>query len=50
LREDVDLTSAWIKGPLQSDGKALLLGPRPVIREAEALLDEGVDIDGSMLS
>ena len=34
-----------IKRSLQRDIEALLLGPRPVIGEIEALLDEGIDID-----
>ena len=45
LREDVGFPSLRIEGPLQGDLKALLLGPRPVISEIEALLDQGVDID-----
>ena len=35
---------------LQSDIEALLLGPRPVIGEVEAFLDEGVDIDRPVLA
>ena len=52
LREQIDLASGRIKGPLQGDIEALLLGPRSVIGEIEALLDEGVDIDraGALLS
>ena len=42
--------AAGIKRPLQRDVEALLLGPRPVIGEIEAFLDEGVDIDGPMLA
>ena len=42
--------AAGIEGPLQGDIEALLLGPRPVIGEIEALLDEGVDIDRPVLS
>jgi hypothetical protein len=33
---------------LQSDVEALLLGPRTVIGEVQAFLDEGVDIDKSV--
>ena len=39
-----------IKRLFQRDIEALLLGPRPVIGEIEAFLDEGVDIDGPMLT
>ena len=46
----IDLTGGRVKGPLQSDIEALLLGPRPVIGEIEALLDQGVDIDRPMLA
>ena len=34
----------------QSDVKALLLGPRPVIGKIEALLDESIDIDRSVFT
>ena len=50
LREQIDLTGGRVKGPLQGDIEALLLGPRPVIGEIEALLDQGVDIDRPVLS
>ena len=50
LREQIDLTGGRVKGPLQGDVEALLLGPRPVIGEIEALLDQGVDIDRPVLS
>ncbi len=50
LGKHVDLTSVGIKGPLQGDIEARFLGPRPVISEIEAFLDEGVDIDRSMLA
>jgi hypothetical protein len=46
----IDLTCGRVKGPLQGDVEALLLGPRSVISEIEALFDQGVDIDRSMLS
>ena len=49
LREQIDLTGGGVKGPLQRDIEALLLGPRPVIGEIEALLDQGVDIDRPVL-
>ena len=39
-----------IKRLFQLDIEALLLGPRPVIGEVEAFLDESVDIDGPMLT
>ena len=45
LREHIDFAGGRVKRPLQRDIEALLLGPRPVIGEIEALLDEGVDID-----
>ena len=35
---------------LQRDIEALLLGPRPVIGEIEAFLDEGIDIDKPVLT
>ena len=38
-----------VKGPLQRDIEALLLGPSPVIGEIEALLDQRVDIDRPVL-
>ena len=50
LREQIDLASGRVKGPLQGDSEALLLGPRPVIGEVEALIDQGVDIDRPMFS
>ena len=50
LREHVGFTSGRIQGPFQGDVEALLLGPRPVIGEIEALLDEGVDIDRPVLA
>ena len=37
LREDVGFASGGIQGPLERDIEALLLGPRPVIGEIEAL-------------
>ena len=43
-------TSGRIEGPLQGDIEALLFGPRPVIGEIEALLDEGIDIDGPVFA
>ena len=39
LREQIDLASSRVKGPLQGDIEALLLSPSPVIGEIEALLD-----------
>src|SRR5258707_490351 len=50
LGKHVDLPSVGIKGPLQGDIEALFLGPRPVISEIEAFLDQRVDIDRSMLA
>src|SRR5207249_3389081 len=50
LGKHVDLTSVGIKGPLQGNIEALFLGARPVISEIEAFLDEGVDIDRSVLA
>ena len=50
LREDIDFAGSRIEGPLQRDIEALLLGPRPVIGEVEAFLDEGVDIDEPVLA
>ena len=46
----VDLASVRIKGPLQGDIEALFLGPRSVIGEIEAFLDQGVDIDRPVLA
>ena len=43
-------TGSRVKGPFQGDSEALLLGPRSVIGEIEALIDQGVDIDRPMLS
>ena len=42
--------SGWIKRSLQGNGEALLFGPRAVIGEVEAFLDEGVDIDRPVLT
>ena len=39
-----------VKGPFQGYREALLLGPCPVIGEIEALIDQGVDIQGTVLS
>ena len=50
LREQIDLASGRVKGPLKGDIEALLLGPRPVIGEIEALIDQGIDIDRPVLS
>ena len=50
LREHIDLAGGRIEGPLQGDVEALLLGPRAVVGEIEALLDEGVDIDRPVLT
>ena len=50
LREQIDLTGSRVKGPLQGDCEALLLGSRSVIGEIEALIDQGVDIDRTVLS
>ena len=50
LREQIDLSSGRVKGSLQGDIEALLLGPSPVVGEIEALLDQGVDVDRPMLS
>src|SRR5262245_52303565 len=41
LWEYVNLASGRIKGPLQSDLEALILGASTMIGEIEALLDEG---------
>ena len=38
------------KDLFQRDIEALLLGPRPVIGEIEAFLDERIDIDGPVLT
>src|SRR5208282_1856826 len=50
LREQINLTGGRVKILLQGDIEALLLGPRPMIGEIEALLDQGVDIDRPVLS
>ena len=50
LREHVGFTSGGIQRSFQGDVEALLLGPRPVIGEVEAFLDERVDIDGAVLA
>src|SRR5262249_36071639 len=44
LREYIDLTGGRIKGPLQSDLEALILGARTMIGQIKALLDEGISI------
>src|SRR5262249_28362005 len=45
-----ELPGIGIKGPFEGDGESLLLGSGPMIREVEALLDEGVDVDGPMFA
>src|SRR5258708_32136957 len=50
LGKRVHLTGVRIKGPLQSDVEAWLLGSRSVIGEIEAIFHEGVDIDRSVLA
>src|SRR5579863_9669057 len=50
LGKHIHLTGVRIKGPLQGDIEARPLGPRSVISEVEALFDEGVDIDRSVLA
>src|SRR5436190_4422528 len=50
LREKHGLACGRIKGALQSDIESRFLGPRSVIGQIEALLDEGVDIDTPGLS
>jgi hypothetical protein len=49
LRETVNFTCGRIQRTLERDVEPLLLGPRPVIGEVEALLDQGVDIDWPVL-
>ena len=50
MREKHGLACGRIKGALQSDIESRFLGPRSVIGQIEALLDEGVDIDTPGLS
>ena len=50
LREQINLAGGRIEGPRQRDVEALLLSPRPVIGENEALLHESVEIDSPVLS
>src|SRR4029077_1667783 len=50
LREKIDVASGRVKGPFKGDSEALLLSPRPVIGEIEALIDQRVDIDGSVFA
>ena len=50
LRENVGFASGRIKRPFQRDIEALLFGPRPVIGEIEAFLNESIDIDRPMLT
>src|SRR3974390_1656429 len=45
LWEHVGFTGGRIEGSLQGDVEARLLGPRPVIGEIEALLDQPIDVD-----
>jgi hypothetical protein len=44
------LTGSRIKGPFQADIETLLLRSRTVIGQIDRFLDEGVDIDRSMLA
>src|SRR6476619_7242198 len=50
LWEQIDLSGGRVKGPFKGDSEALLLSPRPVIGEIEALIDQGVNIDRPVLS
>src|SRR4029077_17234378 len=50
LREKINLASSRVKGSFEGDIEALLLRPRSVIGEIEALIDQGVNIDRSVLS
>src|ERR1700682_4457924 len=50
LREKIDLARGRIKGTLQGDIESLFLGPRSVIGQIEALLDDSIDIDRPVLS
>ena len=50
LWEHVGFAGRGIKRPLQRDIEALLFGPRPVIGEIEAFLNESVDIDGPVFA
>jgi hypothetical protein len=50
LWENVGFAGIGIKRLFHFDIEALLLGPSPMIGEIEAFLDEGVNIDGPMLT
>jgi NHL repeat len=50
LWEQIGLTGGRVKGPLQGDIEALLLGAGTVIGQIEALLHESIDIDRPVLS
>ena len=50
LREDIRLAGGRIKGSLKRNVKPLLLGARPMVGKAQALLDEGINIDEPVLS
>ena len=48
--ENIELAGGRIKGPLQGDREALLLGSGTMIGEVEALLDEAIDIDRAVFA
>jgi hypothetical protein len=50
LREQIDFARGRIKGSLQSDIEAVLLGARAVIGEIKALLDQSVDLNRSVFA
>ena len=50
LRESVSLAGGRIKGPLQGDIEAVLLGPGAVIGEIKAFFDDGIDVDGTVFA
>src|SRR5260221_12125079 len=50
LREKIEVTGGRVKGPFQGDFEPLLLRPCRLIGDIEALLDDSVDVDGSILA
>ena len=48
--KQIDFAGGGIQRPLQRDVESLLLGPSAVVGEIDGFLDEGVDVDGPVLS
>src|SRR5258708_32424398 len=46
----MEFTGGRVKGPFQGDFEPLLLRPCRLIGDIEALLDDSVDVDGSILA